>query len=291
MHRLDLGASDASSELEHILRDERIDAVVNLAGSKDRASAATEPLRHIDEQLRIASSVLVAMRAAGIQRLVHASTAAVYAAADVPLAETSPVGPTGPYGHAALAAERLVQAECEAAGLSAIVLRHFLVLGAAHPVLIDASAQTIVSMAFADLAAGRAPRIHGSDYSTFDGTCVRDVVHVVDVAEVHVLALEMLTQRADGFHVYNVGTGVGTSVRSLVEGVRARFPDAPAAVVLPRRAHDIEVVVADIARVSRDLDWRPRLTVDDMLDSAVGAVLASGQKGSRDDGSHHGRSR
>ena len=272
-HRLDLRAPDAPRVLEQVLRAERVDAVVHLAGSKDRSAAAARPLRHIDDHLRATSSLLAAMHSAGVSRLVHSSTAAVYGAADGALDEHALVAPTGPYGHAALAAEWLVRAQSRATGLVSVVLRHFNVLGAAHPALVDDGGLTIVPMVLGELSAGRAPRIHGTDYPTPDGTCIRDVVHADDVADAHRKALEAMESGVELSGVYNVGTGVGASVRQLVDGVRARFAGAAAAIELPRREGDAAVVVADITRISAELSWQPRLTLDDMLDSAVGPVL------------------
>lgn len=167
-----------------------------------------------------------------------------------------------------------MRARSRATDLASIVLRHFLVLGSAHASLVDTGAQTVVSMVLADLDAGRAPRIHGTDYPTVDGTCIGDVVHIGDLADAHVLALGAFAHVGGEFRVDNVGTAVGTSVRQLVEGVRSRVRDAPAAALLARRADDAAIVVADLSRTCRDLAWRPRFSVDDMLDSAVGPVLA-----------------
>ncbi len=271
--RLDVREAGAALELERALRDHQIDAVVNLAGSKDRAAAAARPLRHIDDHLRATTAVLTAMHAAGVERLVHSSTAAVYGDADGALRESAAPAPTSAYGHAALVSEWLVRAQTRVTELTAIVLRHFTVLGSGHPALIDRGSQTIVPMVLAELEAGRAPRIHGDDFATADGTCVRDVVHVDDVAQAHLSALASLSSDAPRWAVYNVGTGTGASVRELVEGVRARWRGAPAAVTVARRPGDVAVAVADTALITELLGWRPRRGLDDMLDSAVGPVL------------------
>jgi UDP-glucose 4-epimerase len=126
-------------------------------------------------------------------------------------------------------------------------------------------------MVLAHLDAGGAPEIFGDDYATADGTCVRDYVHVRDLADAHLAVLDALPRQPEPHRVYNIGTGVGSSVREVVEGIRSRMTDAPAAVTRPRRPGDPAAVVADVRLIAHELGWRAQHDLDDILDSVFTA--------------------
>lgn len=143
--------------------------------------------------------------------------------------------------------------------------------GAGWPDLADTAVLNLVPMVLEAIDAGRSPQIFGNDYPTADGTCVRDFVHVRDLADAHLAVLDALPAQPEPHRAYNVGTGVGSSVRDVVEGIRHRIPDAPATVTRPRRPGDPAAVVADVSRIADELGWRARHDLDDILDSVLAA--------------------
>jgi UDP-glucose 4-epimerase len=210
-----------------------------------------------------------------VDRIIFSSSSAVYGDARGDVPESAPKVPTSPYGETKLAGEWLVSTAVAAQGLDAISLRYFNVAGAGWPDLGDTMALNLVPMVFERLDAHESPRIFGDDYDTPDGTCVRDYVHVMDLAEAHVAALDALTAQAGvtgGRHrVFNVGTGEGTSVREMID-VILRVSGAPhGAEVVARRPGDPAMVTAEVAAIAGQLGWRASRTVVDIVESAWAA--------------------
>jgi UDP-glucose 4-epimerase len=148
-----------------------------------------------------------------------------------------------------------------------VSLRYFNVAGAASPELADAKGGNVVPMVLDRIEAGEAPRVFGDDYPTRDGTCVRDYIHVSDVATAHLAALDALSE-GPAYRVYNIGTGTGTSVRELVDALLEVAGSSLEPVVEPRRAGDPAVVVADASRIRTELGWQPRHDLADIVGSA-----------------------
>jgi UDP-glucose 4-epimerase len=167
--------------------------------------------------------------------------------------------------------ERLLNDVVAARSLDAISLRYFNVAGAGSPDLGDVMALNLVPMVFERLDVNESPRIFGDDYDTPDGTCVRDYVHVTDLAEAHVAALDALDLGASRHRVYNVGTGIGTSVREMVDEILEVSGAPRQAEILGRRPGDPARVVGVVDRIAQDLGWRSRLTVRDIVESAWAA--------------------
>lgn len=268
LYELDLAAAVAADRLAAIMRSERVESVIHFAARKQVGESVERPLWYFQQNLDGLAAVLAAMTAASVRSLVFSSSAAVYGDADGVVAEDAPTRPVNPYGQTKLAGEWLVADAARANDLRAISLRYFNVAGAGWPELADRAVLNLVPMVFERLDANEGPQIFGDDYGTPDGTCVRDFVHVLDVAEAHLAALSALSQQSQPHRVYNVGTGVGASVRAVVEGIRARLDRAPAAVVCARRPGDPAAVVADVARIAAELGWRARQSLDDIIDSA-----------------------
>ena len=263
--------------IEACLREHRIDSVINFAGLIEVGRSVHDPAVFWDVNLAGVAAVLDAMRACGVDRLVFSSTAAVYGQPDVaslePLSETLPTLPINPYGDSKLAAERLIAASARAYGLQAVALRYFNACGAdpegeigeAHypeshliPLTIEAA-----------LGLGPALTVFGQDFPTPDGACIRDYIHVSDLAQAHVLALDA-DPGPEGFVAMNLGTGRGFSVLEVVEAVsRAAGRPTPYSVG-PRRAGDPACLVANPERAQRNLGWRPAFTsLDDIVATAV----------------------
>lgn len=249
LHVLDLSQRDAAVPLAEIMREQAVGAVIHFAARKQVAESVARPLWCARQNLGGLQAVLGAMSAAGVASLIFSSSAAVYGDAQGVVAADAPLAPVNPYGRTKLAGEWLVAAAA-AAGLRAMSLRYFKVAGSGWPDLADQAVLNLVPMVLERMEAGESPRVFGDDYPTTDGTCVRDFVHVLDVAEAHVRALGALKTQSVPHRALNVGTGSGSSVREVVDGQRARTPDAPPYVVGPRRRGDPGAMVADVSRIA-----------------------------------------
>jgi UDP-glucose 4-epimerase len=205
--------------------------------------------------------LLEAMRAHDTPRLVFSSTAATYGEpAEIPIREDAPTRPTNPYGASKLAIDHAISSYAAAHGLAATSLRYFNVAGAHGPFGERHAVETHLIPIVLQVAAGtrEAVQVFGEDWPTPDGTCVRDYIHVHDLATAHLLALE---HARPGHHaVYNLGNGTGFSVRQVLEACREVTGHPVPAVSAPRRAGDPAVLVASSAAATAELGWRPERT-------------------------------
>ncbi|KDN84858.1 UDP-glucose 4-epimerase GalE [Kitasatospora cheerisanensis] len=258
--------------LDRVLAEHAVTGVLHLAARKQVGESVAQPLRYYHENVEGLRIVLAAAVDAGVRRVVLSSSAAVYGMPDVELvAESTPCAPMNPYGETKLAGEWLLNACAEAYGLSTVALRYFNVAGAASPELSDPGAANLVPLAFERLTAGLPPLIFGDDYPTPDGTCIRDYIHVSDIASAHVAAVRRLTAAADGEQVrltLNIGTGLGVSVREMLAEIAEVTGLDTAPEVTARRAGDPARVVASAELIRRELGWTARHGVRDMVASA-----------------------
>ncbi|MGW3863096.1 UDP-glucose 4-epimerase GalE [Streptomyces sp. NPDC005047] len=257
--------------LEGAIRDHAVTGVVHIAGKKQVAESVERPLHYYRENVTGLATLLEAMTATGVGRLVFSSSAAVYGMPDVDLVtEDTPCLPLSPYGETKLAGEWLINAAARAHGIRAASLRYFNVAGAAAPELSDTGVFNLIPMVFERLEAGDAPRVFGDDYATPDGTCVRDYIHVEDIASAHLAAARRLADAPEGTALtLNVGRGEGSSVREMVDRilkVTGRQDAAPR--VSPRRPGDAARVVASADRAREELGWTARHDLDAMIESA-----------------------
>ena len=247
--------------VERTLRDNRIDAVVHMAADSIVGESVTDPARYYKRNVTTSIALLDAMRAARTPRLVFSSTAAVYGEPEKqPIDESAALAPTNPYGDTKLAIERALRWYDGAYGLRATSLRYFNAAGASDKHGERHDPETHLLPLVLDVAAGKRPNvaIFGEDYPTPDGTCVRDYIHVVDLARAHVLALEALEAGAPS-STFNLGCGGGHSVKQVIEVAR-RVTGAPIPTVsAPRRAGDPAVLVASSEAIARALGWKPAL--------------------------------
>ncbi len=249
--------------------------VIHFAGLIEVGRSMHRPDLYWDHNVNGVAAVLSAMRRADVGRLIFSSTAAVYGTPSGPklLSETNALNPINPYGDSKLAGERMIAASCAAFGLVAVALRYFNASGAdpegqigeAH----DPETHLIPLAIEAALAGDRPLTVFGSDFPTPDGFCVRDYVHVADLARAHVLALGLDTID-DGFEAMNLGRGIGASVVEVIEAVGAACGRAPVYAVGPRRAGDPPTLVADPSLARARLDWRPEFEdLQTIVDTAV----------------------
>lgn len=234
------------------------DAVLNLSGLSLAEDSNAFPLRSLRSNVVGTLNLLDAMGAHGVSRLVHSSTAAVYGRPEqLPVTEAHPTCPATPYAAAKLFAEQAIGFQAAATGLGAVSLRCFNVAGASGPLGEWHHPETHLIPAALQVAAGirGAMPVYGSDLATPDGTAVRDFVHVADVARAYVAALEATA--VPGHRVVNVGSGVGHSVRQVIDVVRAVTGRAIPVVDAPSRDREPDTLVASILRAHQELGWVP----------------------------------
>ncbi|MFE4639321.1 UDP-glucose 4-epimerase GalE [Streptomyces sp. NPDC056773] len=262
--------------LDETFARHEITGVVHLAGKKQVGESVDKPLHYYEENVGGLTVLLQAVAAAGVRNFLFSSSASVYGMPDVDLVtEETPCLPLSPYGETKLAGEWLVRAAGKAHGISTACLRYFNVAGAATPELADTGVFNLVPMIFERFDKGEGARIFGDDYPTADGTCIRDYIHVADLAEAHVVAARKLVEwGAQGEYndlTVNIGRGEGVSVREMVElvnEVTGHTDAAYAAVVSPRRPGDPAKVVASADRIAAELGWKARHDVREMITSA-----------------------
>ncbi|MFJ4770003.1 UDP-glucose 4-epimerase GalE [Streptomyces uncialis] len=261
--------------LARSLAEHQVTGVVHLAARKQVAESMAEPLRYYADNLGGLGTLLEAVTAAGVERFVFSSSAAVYGNPDVDLiTEDTPCAPVNPYGETKLAGEWLVRATGRAHGMSTTCLRYFNVAGCATPELADTGVFNVIPMVFDRLTRGEAPRIFGDDHPTPDGTCVRDYVHVADLADAHLAAVRRLSGKPAGDLTLNIGRGEGVSVRELLALIAEVSGDGRAPLVEPRRAGDAPRAVASARRAAEELGWTARRDAREMVESAWRGWLA-----------------
>ncbi|MEV5320395.1 UDP-glucose 4-epimerase GalE [Streptomyces sp. NPDC052687] len=274
------GSATDAELLKRVFAEHEVTGVVHLAARKQVAESVARPTWYYQENVGGLATLLDAVAAAGIRRFLFSSSAAVYGNPDVDLiTEDTPCAPVNPYGETKLAGEWLVRAAGRAHGIATVCLRYFNVAGAATPELADTGVHNVVPMVFDRLTRDEAPRIFGDDYPTPDGTCVRDYIHVADLADAHLAAVRRLSGGdAAGDLTLNIGRGEGVSVRELITLIGEVTGDTRPAVVEPRRAGDAPRAVAAAGRAAAELGWTAGRGVREMVESAWRGWLL-----------HHGR--
>jgi UDP-glucose 4-epimerase len=264
-----VGSTLDAERLARTLTDHSVTGVVHLAAKKQVGESVELPLHYYRENVEGLRILLDAVTAAKVPSFVFSSSAAVYGMPDVDLVtEETPCVPMSPYGETKLAGEWLVRATGRATGLSTASLRYFNVAGAAGPGLADAGVFNLVPMVFEKLTQDAPPRIFGDDYPTPDGTCVRDYIHVVDLAEAHVAAARVLRSSPGRDLMLNIGRGEGVSVREMIDRINAVTGYDRPPTVAPRRPGDPARVVASADHAATELGWKARHDVQDMITSA-----------------------
>jgi UDP-glucose 4-epimerase len=249
--------------LTGVLRRLEIEAVMHFAAFASVPESVADPARYYQNNVVGALNLLDAMRAAGVPRLVFSSTCAVYGIPGVvPITEDTPTRPINPYGFTKLVIERAIADYAHAYGLGGAALRYFNASGADEDATIgeDHAPETHLIPLFLQVALGQREHVtvHGTDYPTPDGTCIRDYIHVTDLADAHLRVLERI--EPGRLKVYNVGTGVGASVRQVLDAAR-RVTGHPIPVMEgPRRAGDPPALVAAADAARRELGWSARYT-------------------------------
>lgn len=259
-----------------------VTGVIHVAGYKYAGVSVQRPLHTYEQNVEGTRVVLAAMADAGVSNIVFSSSAAVYGTPDVPLVtEDLPKRPASPYGESKLIGEWLIRDQAVATASTDTPLRHtslryFNVVGSADPAIYDTSPHNLFPIVFERLLAGGTPQINGDDYDTPDGTNVRDYVHVGDIAAAHAVAAQRLSAGDPIEPAYNLGSQNGLSVREIMDAM-ARVTGIPfTPVIAARRPGDPDRIVATGELAARDLDWRNRYTVDEMVRTGWEARRAAG---------------
>jgi UDP-glucose 4-epimerase len=255
------------------LESGKIDAVIHLAGDALVGESMENPGRYYRNNLIAGVSLLNAMRDAGVQPIVFSSTCAVYGVPErTPLDEAMPTRPINPYGESKLAFERALHWFSRAHGFKVAALRYFNAAGAGVRSGERHEPETHLVPIVLEAAAGARPHvtIFGDDYPTRDGTCVRDYIHVLDLADAHLLALDFLRRNDPRMEIYNLGCGGdGHTIREVIECAERVTGKRIATVTGPRRPGDPPVLVASSHKARRELGWKPsRESLNVMIESA-----------------------
>lgn len=241
--------------------DPSYDAVLHFAAFSQVGESVADPEKYWRNNVGGTMDLLAAMRDAGVRTLVFSSTAATYGEPkSTPLTESAETAPTSPYGASKLAVDHMISGEAAAHGLAAVSLRYFNVAGAYGSCGERHDPESHLIPLVLQVAQGKreAISVYGEDYPTPDGTCVRDYIHVADLAEAHLLALD--AARAGEHLICNLGNGNGFSVREVIETVRKVTGHRVPEIAAPRRAGDPAVLVASAQRAVDRLGWRPSRT-------------------------------
>ncbi|KAA1423681.1 UDP-glucose 4-epimerase GalE [Mumia zhuanghuii] len=261
------------------LRERAVVGVVHVAGYKYAGVSVRRPLHTYEQNVTGTIHLLEAMADTGVESVVFSSSAAVYGTPDTDLVtETTPTAPESPYGESKLVDEWVLRAQARATGLRQTSLRYFNVVGSGYDDLYDSSPHNLFPKVFQTLTSGGVPQINGDDYPTPDGTCVRDYVHVADLAHSHVVAARSLAGGGVLEDVYNLGSGEGVSVRQIMDTIAHVTGVDFTAEIGPRRPGDPARIVASGELAGRDLGWQMRHSLDDMVRSAWGAWTRVGAR-------------
>jgi UDP-glucose 4-epimerase len=250
------------------IRDYDVGGIVHVAAKKQVGESVERPLHYYRENVGGVLTLLEAATAAGVNSFVFSSSSSTYGMPDVDkVTEDVPSAPMSPYGETKVIGEWMSRAAAAASDLRVICLRYFNVAGADAVELADPCVLNLIPLALRALSTGEAPQIFGDDYPTPDGTCIRDYVHVADVADAHAAALAHLND-GGGSATYNIGRGEGSSVREVLAMVADVTGLRTEPVVKPRRPGDPARIVASADRIRADLGWTARYTLREIVESA-----------------------
>lgn len=272
-HRAELVEGDLTDAvlLEQTLRERRIDAVMHFSALSLVGESMEQPGKYFANNVVGGVTLANAMLRAGVDKLVFSSTAATYGMPEsVPIKETDPTVPINPYGESKLIYEKMLRWYSELNGLRFVTLRYFNAAGASEKYGEEHDPETHIIPLILQVALGQRPhiQIYGDDYATPDGTAIRDYIHVVDLAQAHLMALDWLADGGES-QCFNLGNGEGFSVKQVIQTAREVTGHPIPAQVGPRRPGDPPVLVASSTRIREKLGWTPKYpTVRDIIQTA-----------------------
>ncbi|MGN7311612.1 UDP-glucose 4-epimerase GalE [Alkalicoccobacillus gibsonii] len=250
--------------LDKVFTEQQIDAVIHFAADSLVGESVAEPLKYYHNNVIGTHSLLTKMVEHNVKNIVFSSTAATYGEPEqVPIVETLPTNPTNPYGETKLAIEKMLKWSDQAYGLKSICLRYFNAAGADPEGRIgedhDPESHLIPIVLQTALGQREQVQVFGDDYDTEDGSCIRDYIHVMDLADAHFLAVKKLMNDRTS-SIYNLGIGQGFSVKQVIDVCREVTQREIPAAVAPRRAGDPAVLIASPEKAKSELSWEPKFT-------------------------------
>ena len=258
--------------INRVFEDADISGVVHLAAKKRVGESVERPDYYWQENVVGLQNLMDAMKRHGVRNFVFSSSAAVYGQPDVPngtlITEKIPCSPINPYGATKLEGEVLSKAMAESEGMKVAALRYFNAAGAGRPYLGDQYIFNLVPIVFDALGRGDQPYVFGNDYQTPDGSCIRDYVHVQDLAEAHIAAMSFVEKSDPGFTAINIGTGSGTSVYEVLEMIQDVTGISIEPIVGQRREGDPPALVADASLAKEILGWQSSRDLLEIVSSA-----------------------
>ena len=260
------------ADLNRVFEDAQITGVVHLAAKKRVGESAERPEYYWQENVGGLKNLFAAMNQHGVKNFVFSSSASVYGQPSIPIgtfiAEDMGCEPINPYGATKLEGELLSRAMADSNGLKVAALRYFNVAGAGRPELGDQYVFNLVPIVFDALQRGEQPIVFGNDYDTPDGSCIRDYVHVQDLADAHIAAMNFVENSDSGFTAINIGTGIGASVYEILKMIQDVTDISIDPVIGRRREGDPPALVADVKLAKEILGWNSSLDLRDIVSSA-----------------------
>ena len=265
--QIDLAAEAAVQELEKLLA-RGFDAVIHLAARKQVGESVEKPELYFKDNIGGLANLLIAMRNTNTKKLVFSSSAATYGMPDQEsVSEHDDAKPINPYGQTKLVGEWMV-ANAKQWGLKAVSLRYFNVAGTGKAGLADTAALNLIPIAIGQLRRGEVPVVFGNDYATPDGSCIRDYVHVTDLANAHLAAVDYLARESRPYDVFNIGSGSGASVIEVLEELKVVSGIDFQYKISERRAGDPPRLVANVSRMKEVLGISTSHSLRDIVESA-----------------------
>ena len=259
-------------ELERAFGDTEITGVLHLAAKKRVGESVERPDYYWQENVGGLQNLFAAMKVHNVKNFVFSSSAAVYGQPDVPpgtlITEETPCAPINPYGATKLEGEVMSRAMAQSDGLKVAALRYFNVAGAGRPELGDQYTFNLVPIVFNSLERGEQPIVFGNDYSTPDGSCIRDYVHVQDLADAHIAAMDLVERSDAGFTAINIGTGSGASVFEVLAVIQDVTGISVDPIIDKRREGDPAALVADVSFAKEVLGWQSSRNLRDIVTSS-----------------------
>ena len=257
-----------TNKLAQIMKSNKVEGIIHLAAKKAVGESMINPSLYFKENIGGFISLLEAMSQADVKRIVYSSSAAVYGTpTENKVTEKSATNPESPYGETKLVGEWLLKADEKARQIQWIALRYFNVVGAANPELGDTGVNNLVPMAFRALSNNQRPQVFGGDYATQDGSCIRDYIHVSDLADSHLIAAQkLLNENYCG--IINIGRGQGFSVKQVMDTISEVLGKNINYEVVDRRLGDPAQTIADVSKAKSDLNWEAKKDLKSMVSSA-----------------------
>jgi len=259
----------SSDDLRNVFSEYKFDAVMHFAGFISVGESVQLPAKYYENNVAGTLNLLKVMMEFGVKKFIFSSTAAVYGMpTKVPITEDQELKPINPYGRSKLFVEQVLQDFEHAYGLRYVALRYFNASGAGYDIGEWHEPEThLIPCTLLALLDGKSVKVFGNDYPTKDGTCVRDYIHVLDLAKAHYLALEFLFKHNES-RVYNLGCGNGYSVKEVIDTCKSVTKRDIGVEVCPRRAGDPAFLIASSEKIAAELGWRPEFGLKEIVSSA-----------------------